>query len=201
MLTATRLTVLGNSSWTQYTYLSFASSSSIPYLDPVIETIFPFGLILLHLSFLSLRSHQDNVLAATLKQRDLIRIIKNKNDALRDELDKELSRTKQKTNNESSFISPIAKVIKMIRALQISSDNLDDESIANLDYIIHLLLSNHLFKPQLMKSNMESEVNQWLKQITETDDEAGMRRSTFDNRIAIAVRKTQVDKHDTAYEL
>jgi hypothetical protein len=201
VLTATRLTVLGNSSWTQYTYLSFASSSSIPYLDPVIETIFPFGLILLHLSFLSLRSHQDHVLAATLKQRDLIRIIKKKNDDLRDELDKELSRTKQKTNSESSFISPIAKVIKMIRALQISSDNLDDESIANLDYIIHLLLSNHLFKPQLMNSNMESEVNQWLKQITETDDEAGMRRSTFDNRNAIAVRKTQVDKHNTAYEL
>ncbi|KAJ3339191.1 High affinity cAMP-specific and IBMX-insensitive 3',5'-cyclic phosphodiesterase 8A [Kappamyces sp. JEL0680] len=145
-------------------------SYSALVLDPVIEVIFPFGLVILAASFCSLRYHHIKTKESSIEKYELIKAITRKNKALRDELSTELSRSKQKVTTESSFISPIAKVIKMIRDLQVNCDDLDDESMSSLDYVIHLLLSNHLFKPELMNSNMESEVNQWLKQITESDE-------------------------------
>jgi uncharacterized protein YwgA len=62
--------------------------------------------------------------------------------------------------------SPITKVTRMIRLLQLDHTHLENEILDKLDYVVHLLGSNHLFEPQLQNTNMETEVNQWLKQIT-----------------------------------
>ncbi|KAJ3312469.1 High affinity cAMP-specific and IBMX-insensitive 3',5'-cyclic phosphodiesterase 8B [Boothiomyces sp. JEL0838] len=65
--------------------------------------------------------------------------------------------------------SPITKVAKMIRNIQIYGE-LDTSAVKTLDYVVHLLSSNHLFEPQLKNTNMESEVNQWLQQITNHEE-------------------------------
>ena len=195
VLTATLPTVLSSSYWVYYTTsstqscLSSSSSSGctcasgyIPKndnsacrlamsfsLDAAIEMIFAIGLLCLAWSLVSLRAHIGVYGEKMNERQDLITQIKVKNDFLQVELDKELSRATQQTQVEGgSFISPISKVIKIIRDIQVNSE-LDDETVDDLDYVVHLLLSNQLFKPQLMNSNMEAEVNQWLKQITESD--------------------------------
>lgn len=123
---------------------------------------------------------------------ELILAIKVKNRDLKDELEQALSGTKQNNTAESSFISPISKVIKIIRDIQVANE-FNDDIMNDLDYIVHLLLSNHLFKPQLLNSNMEAEVNQWLKQITDSDQHQSSvySRPGVDDNIVERVKDTE----------
>ncbi|KAJ3226679.1 High affinity cAMP-specific 3',5'-cyclic phosphodiesterase 7A [Clydaea vesicula] len=58
--------------------------------------------------------------------------------------------------------SPITKVIKVIKGIQLSSD-FDAEMMENLDHVIEILSSNQLFLPTFFKEgNGDSEVNKWL---------------------------------------
>ena len=151
-------------------------------MEASFETIFAFGLLLLVGSLNLLQGHVRVCREKKNERQKLIDQINIKNNELKEELDKELSRTtSQNTQKEGAFISPISKVIKIIRNIQINS-NLDDETIDDLDYVVHLLLSNHLFKPQLMNSNMEAEVNQWLKQITESDQKEDVAAITLSTK-------------------
>jgi hypothetical protein len=196
VLTATAPTVLSEPFWVYYTTsptqsCSLSNSSDciclsgyIPTpnqtacrlamtftMDATIEIIYAIGLTFMIWSFLSLKNHIGNYGEKMSERNNMISQIKVKNDALKDELDKELSRTNKAAHQEgSSFLSPISKVIRIIRDIQVNEE-LDDETVDALDYVVHLLLSNHLFKPQLMNSNMESEVSQWLKQITANEQE------------------------------
>ena len=192
VLTATLPTVLNDSFWIYYTTaathscLSDSIDCSCPpgyilnssrnacrlvptfTLQAAIEIIYVIGLGFMALSLLSLRRHIGLYREKMRERNVLISQIKVKNIDLRKELDTELSRIPQNFQQEGAFVSPISKVIKIIRDIQVKEE-LDDDTVADLDYVVHLLLSNQLFKPQLMNSNMESEVSQWLKQITGSD--------------------------------
>lgn len=68
--------------------------------------------------------------------------------------------------------SPITKVIKVVRSLQENCD-LDVDTMESLDFVVHILSSNVLYKPNLNnnKDVMDSDVNRWLNDMMATGED------------------------------
>jgi hypothetical protein len=130
------------------------------------EIIFLVALVLVMVLLWSLQIHVSSTTKLSKAQKALKEDIRGHSDQLRSEL----MQFRNENNHPPAFDSPITKVIRMIRMLQLEDDSLDVDSVDRLDYVVHLLGSSQLFEPQLKNTNMESEVSRWLKQITNHDE-------------------------------
>jgi hypothetical protein len=208
ILTATMPTVLNDTNLVHYSIAKFpctttASGCQCPsgVLEGAMCRYFPnftinvgheillvIGLCFVIMLMSSLQYHVSTSIEYNTETLLLTKSIVDHSNVLKTEL--------MQIHNENRHIpaldSPITKVIRMIRMLQLEDDSLDQETADRLDYVVHLLGSPQLFEPQLQDTNMESDVNQWLKQITnheEMPDDSSLFQLSSKERSGSALKK------------
>jgi hypothetical protein len=108
-------------------------------------------------------------------------------------------RSRIPTEDNFNFDSPITKVVKLIRNIQLNEGyKIKNDTLDTLDYIVRLLKSPHLFEPELKNTNMESEVKQWLHEITNVEERDG--KSIFSRASSsIVVKEGHIAAHKYSY--
>ncbi|KAJ3272347.1 High affinity cAMP-specific 3',5'-cyclic phosphodiesterase 7A [Terramyces sp. JEL0728] len=179
-------------------YIAYNNGTSCRYfsvyqMDAATEIFYLVGLCLLATSFVNLQNHVLQYESHVTERQKLIDKLMGQNKDLRNEL----QRFPQSVRiAKLDLDSPITKVTKMIRNIQIYGE-LETSSVKTLDYVVHLLSSNHLFEPQLKNTNMESEVNQWLQQITNHEE---IKDDTLGKDLAGGANQRKWTKERSEYE-
>jgi hypothetical protein len=152
------------------------------------EVLLVIGLCFVIILMSSLQYHVSTSIEYKTESQLLAKSIMEHSNGLK----AELMQIKDENRHFPALDSPITKVIRMIRMLQLEDDTLDQETTDRLDYVVHLLGSPQLFEPQLQDTNMESDVNQWLKQITnheEMPDDSSLFQLASKERSGSALKK------------
>ncbi|KAI8925600.1 hypothetical protein BC831DRAFT_400947 [Entophlyctis helioformis] len=121
------------------------------------EITFIISILLICISSFMLQQHVREYAFNLLDRQHAVINLSDQNANLQQQL-------KEMRNDDNLDLdSPITKVIKVIRDIQVKGD-LEADVMESLDYVIMLLSSNQLFLPNLNvnKDAMDTDVNKWL---------------------------------------
>nr|KAJ3423197.1 High affinity cAMP-specific 3',5'-cyclic phosphodiesterase 7A [Polyrhizophydium stewartii] len=131
------------------------------------EITFIISILLICMSAFMLQQHVREYAFNLLDRQYAVMNLSDQNANLQQQL-------KQMRNDDNLDLdSPITKVIKVIREIQIKGD-LEADVMESLDYVILLLSSNQLFMPNLnvTKEAMDTDVNKWLNAMVNNQETA-----------------------------